>query len=124
MNEAIRSDAEPLLTPAVTLTRAINLLCVNRMKVHSVRWPANGIVYRGGGLPDVHRAFFRPGVEYRAPSFVATSFQKHVAINLCRRADESGTPAVMWVFHFDEQLRCDHVNVVERTQCPAEVRGR
>ena len=42
-------------------------------------WPANNRTFRGGGLPLRHRSFFAPGVQYRAPAFVATSFDRSTA---------------------------------------------
>ena len=34
-----------------------------------------GRCYRGSGLPDEHKAFFRQGLKFRVPGFLATSFK-------------------------------------------------
>ena len=61
----------------------MNAFCVTRR--HSttsapVRFPADNTSYRGGALPRMHRPFFSVGVEYRAPMFVATSFDRTVSV--------------------------------------------
>ena len=52
LNEVLRDDEPDQLPPAVTLTRAINTLCVKRGNLQKVIWPPNLTTYRGGGLPD------------------------------------------------------------------------
>ena len=78
-------------------------------------------------MPQLHRDFFTPGKRYRAPMFVATSFDEHVSINtfLARLEPPSASQQppfqepVLWTFHFDgslpEHRRCVHVNFIDRT---------
>ena len=61
MNEVIRRD-DPTILPAVALiARCINTLCVTRHDEGlAIPYPADGLVYRGGGLPEKYQSFFRP----------------------------------------------------------------
>ena len=94
LNSAIRdgsrmSDAMP---PAATLCRGINELCVTRRvkKADEQEFPAGGRCFRGGALPDEHRSFFKPGVKYRVPGMLATSFSEDVAYSFYYRAYDRG----------------------------------
>jgi hypothetical protein len=82
LNAALRGDDPELLCTALPLVRAINSLCVVRgaRPEPLVRQPSDGLCYRGGGLPDSHLSFFKPGVKYRVPGFLATSFQRAVRL--------------------------------------------
>ena len=121
LNEAIRLDDEALLEHAVCLVIAINRLCVVRgvRDDTQLKFPTDGICYRGGALPDEHRAFFTPGTQYRVPGFLATSFSEDVAYRFYYGAYNDGLPAVKWVIHLDPRgerefrFRCKHVNFVE-----------
>merc|ERR1711939_98255 len=81
LNEAIREDVATEHT--VVISRALNsYLCIKRRKgagaVHRpIRWPEGNQTFRGGGLPPLHRHFFVVGKMYRAPMFLATSFERH-----------------------------------------------
>ena len=77
----------------------------------SVRWPINSKTFRGGGLPARHRGFFREGVRFRVPHFLATSFSRTVAQSFMRRQAEA---PVLWTFEFT-QRRCLHVNHLRHT---------
>jgi hypothetical protein len=94
LNAALRADDEALLRAALPLIRAINSLCVVRgaRPERLVRLPPDGRCYRGGGLPDAHRAFFAPGVKYRVPGFLATSFHQPVRMPPCRAAPRRDPP--------------------------------
>ncbi len=76
LNTALRCDDAALLAAAMPLIRAINSLCVFRGARPDalLRFPPADCSFRGGGLPDVHHGFFVPGVKYRVPGFLATSF--------------------------------------------------
>ncbi len=80
LNATIRDDDSELLIAALPLMRAINSLCVVRgaRPEPLVRQPSDGLCYRGGGLPDAHLSFFKTGLKYRVPGFLATSFQRVV----------------------------------------------
>ena len=99
----------------VVLVKALNAFCVTRRGDGSaprpVRWPASNQSMRGGGLPPQHRAFFTPGKQYRAPMFVATTFERHVANDFMQRQAEE---PVLWTFRFHAELRCNHVNYIDR----------
>ena len=72
-------------------------------------------------------AFFAPGVAYRAPMFVATSFDDAVSVNTFLRRLERPSASqrpphqepTLWLFHYDGSLpqsrRCVHVNFIDRT---------
>ena len=77
----------------------------------TVRWPPDNRTYRGTALPQCHREFFTPGKQYRAPMCVATTFGRDVANDFMRR--QAGEP-VLWSFRFHAELRCTHVNYIDR----------
>jgi hypothetical protein len=84
LNLAIRSDEPEFLTPAVVISRALNMFCITRRVDNAItRWPSGPQVppaqgqsdeadttYRGGGLPTEHQAFFTPGKRFRSPMCV------------------------------------------------------
>ena len=76
LNAALRADDPALLAAAMSIILAINSLCVVRgVRPESrLRFPPESCCFRGGGLPDAHRGFFAPGVKYRVPGYLATSF--------------------------------------------------
>ena len=121
LNEAVRLDDEELLTHGVLLVIAINQLCVVRgiRAEAELKFPKDGICFRGGGLPDEHKAFFQDGLKYRVPGFLATSFSEAVILPFCYNAYDNDVPAVKWVIHLDSRgetdfsYRCKHVNFVE-----------
>ena len=119
LNAALREDNADLMPHVAVITRAINeLLVVRRTGLHP---PDNNVVYRGGGLPAQHQAFFTKGKQYRVPMFLASSFQKKIAQQVfCRRAQQDGLPPVLWVIHLDAEWGCMHVNHVQKTQVAGE----
>jgi len=130
LNEAIRMDDAGLLEHAVCLVIAINQLCVVRgvRDDTQLRFPKDGVCFRGGALPDEHRAFFTRGRQYRVPGFLATSFSEDVAYRFYYNAYDDGMPAVKWVIHLDPRgerdfhFRCKHVNFVEtKNRCVADI---
>jgi len=140
LNAAIRDDHALLAHSTASLTRGLNALCLEGRKAAALRFPpgplrANtaqyrrdgpaGETYRGGGFDDAHRDFFEVGKVYRAPGFLATSFQESKAMEFANKAmleipwaNEWGNQSVLWVIHVDpagEQdvtKRCKHVNFV------------
>ncbi len=54
-------------------------LCVVRRKEKDQKFPPSAITHRGGALPLQHLAFFKTGKKYRAPVFLATSFNELTA---------------------------------------------
>ena len=128
LNTVIRLDNQDALAGAVVLVRSINQLCVTRrINENQQVLPPDDRCFRGGGLPDQHRAFFQPGKKYRVPGFLATSFKEDKAEEFLYRAhDESKLPAVKWVIELDPRgkssfkYRCKHVNFVSKTNVPGE----
>ena len=81
LNSVLREDNPQLLSAGLPLIRAIDSLCVLRGALPESRlpwWPVDSCCYRGGGLPDEHCCFFKSGIKYRVPGFLATSFQRSV----------------------------------------------
>ena len=113
LNAALRADEPSTVEHAAMMTHAINAHCVTRRKAGMlVRWPAANVTYRGGAMPVQHRAFFTAGTRYRAPMFVATSFEEDVAVNTflmqlppptAHQAPPFQEPC-LWRFHFDGGL--------------------
>ena len=129
-------EVAPRCIPAV-LTQSLearppwqlNFFCVTHRSedATSVRWPTEHVTFRGTAMPRIHRTFFQAGKKYRAPMFVATSFDKDTAVRtFLMRLDpptaEQSPPfqeATLWRFHLDgattESQRCKHVNYIDRT---------
>ena len=127
INSLLRSDDAAAAPHLAVIVRAINsLLITRRGNIEVIRFPPQGIVYRGGGLPDEHRGFFHPDRKYRVPGFLATSFSRRVAGKFMTWADKRGEPCVLWIIHVDpegehcEERRCVHVNYVTRTNVDGE----
>ena len=133
LNEAIRTDAAATIGPAAMVTQGINSHCVTRRNPGetgaggAVRWPPSNHTFRGTAMPQCHRDFFTPGKQYRAPMFVATSFDQGIATTRFLAQLEPASPdqqpphqePCLWIFHFDgslpESRRCLHVNFIDRT---------
>jgi hypothetical protein len=120
LNSLIRSDDAEAAPHIAVVVRAINTLLVSRRSdVNVIRFPPNGVTYRGGGLPDAHRDFFQAGKKYRVPGFLATSFARHVVDDFMLWADQRGERCVLWEIHVDPEgdrfkaRRCMHVSYVE-----------
>ncbi len=77
------------------LVRAINALCVAGRKGEArAEFPPNGRTFRGTAFSNEHRQFFVPGMKYRAPGFVATSFDEITALGFAvRHGLDLGKPA-------------------------------
>ena len=79
LNRILRERDPDLLTPACGVVRGINLLCVTRREPSKLRYPPGGKSHRGGGLPLLHAPFFTVGKKFRAPMYLASSFDEEVA---------------------------------------------
>ena len=66
--------------------------------------------FRGGGLPDQHRAFYTVGKRFRTRMYLATSFKKSTAraFMLTHRKPIESHP-VLWTIRFTHG-QCLHVN--------------
>eukprot|EP01045_Picozoa_sp_COSAG04_P026493 COSAG04_NODE_3688_length_2605_cov_3.627694_2_plen_270_part_00 len=123
LNAAIRADQAALAAPTAALSRGLNALClVGRTAAEGLRFPANGITYRGGAFDDAHRAFFTVGKKYRVPGFLATSFSQAKAREfIYNQATALGRQEIMWVVRVDPagehdpSKRCKHVNFVSHS---------
>lgn len=80
LNFAIRTDEEGLLEKAMPIIRAINSLCVVRgvRADKYLRFPPEHRCFRGTGMPMEHARFYRTGLKYRVPGFLASSFHRKV----------------------------------------------
>ena len=78
LNAALRRDDGKLLAEAMPLIRVINKLCVVRGERPEalLRIPPGNRSFRGAGIPDAHLGFYVPGVKYRVPGYLATSFKR------------------------------------------------
>eukprot|EP01127_Copromyxa_protea_P015167 TRINITY_DN4321_c0_g1_i1.p1 TRINITY_DN4321_c0_g1~~TRINITY_DN4321_c0_g1_i1.p1 ORF type:complete len:209 (+),score=25.98 TRINITY_DN4321_c0_g1_i1:661-1287(+) len=115
-----KNDLSECMIPVATICRGINSLCVKRdMAIE--KWPKYNKLYRGSCLPpDVLTNFFQPGVTYRCPMYLASSVSRTVAERFTLRSQVQKLQKVLWVIHLDPELKCWHVNHVERTNCPGE----
>ena len=128
INSALRADHPDLAGPTASMVRAINTLCVVRgAAVASLRFPAGGITFRGGGFCNSHREFFTVGKRYRVPGFLASSFSEAVATDFRDRADlPPDGSRILWRIHVDPagehdpSRRCKHVNFIDRTHVLGE----
>ena len=114
LNKVLRDDGPDhlVMRPATRLTRALNAFCVtDGAEAHD--WPERNRTYRGAVLPRPHQAFYRVGKKYRVPMFLATSFERRVAVDfMLRAADDADNDhePVMWKVDLDKHQRCMHVN--------------
>ena len=53
------------------------------------------------------------GIKFRAPMFVATSFELGTAYEFAERAEQRQEPPVIWTFTLNPATRCNHANFVE-----------
>ena len=134
LNRILRELDDDLLPDACVIVRAINSLCVLRHNPSKLVYPADGMTYRGGGMPLNHVVqqpgqpppFFVAGKKYRIPMFLATSDKAHVAENFMAMAAHRGDPPVIWTIKVDARgasqvmYRCKHVNQVCKTNVPGE----
>jgi hypothetical protein len=121
LNAVIREDIDEQVAHAAVLVRGINQLCVTRSRPGGIPFPPGGETWRGGGFDDTHRAFFAVGTLYRAPGFVASSFDQEKAFEFLYRAvHHSNRPGVLWTIRVDPRgetslrYRCKQANLVMR----------
>ncbi|KAL3902733.1 MAG: hypothetical protein SGPRY_011946 [Prymnesium sp.] len=131
--QALRSDSPAAISHLVIVVRVINSFCVTRAPgTQLMRFPRSNMTFRGTALPREYREFFRPGMRYRAPMFVATTFDMDVAVHTFLKRLEipsaSQNPPyqepTLWIFHYDSSLperkRCVHVNFIGRMETSVE----
>jgi hypothetical protein len=127
LNRALISDALEAAPYVATVSKAINQLCVVRgvRDVVTLKYPPDGILWRGGQLPDKHRDFFRVGMKYRAPAFMSTSIDEKVAERFLYEASQHGA-CVKWKILLHPEgatnikFRCKHVNYLEKSHFDTE----
>lgn len=131
LNQCIREDRvddselKAPLKHAVMLTRAINKVTVTASSSRQSKstdvygWPSGpnaelgksdeaDVTWRGGALPEEHVDFFSVGKQFRSNMFLATSFDKSVAVSDFMNKVKPKS-RVVWKFQF-EHLNCSHVN--------------
>eukprot|EP00811_Abedinium_folium_P017531 NODE_2645_length_2173_cov_10.986804.p1 GENE.NODE_2645_length_2173_cov_10.986804~~NODE_2645_length_2173_cov_10.986804.p1 ORF type:complete len:675 (+),score=54.11 NODE_2645_length_2173_cov_10.986804:36-2060(+) len=97
----------------VKFSRMLNTFCVTGVSrghhVEPTQWPADYKTYRAGGLPKKHMAFFRPGVKYRVPRVLPTSF---VYIPGFSDPPRQPHPPVKWTVNLPRSKQCHQANYV------------
>eukprot|EP01048_Picozoa_sp_COSAG05_P016214 COSAG05_NODE_2060_length_3626_cov_4.535583_1_plen_657_part_00 len=117
LNWAVRQDLAPLMDSVAGLTRSINKLCLGERSGDGVHpgqllLPPDNCCYRGGGFDDQRRDFFAPGVKFRQPAYLSTSFSETVARVFMQRSTMESK--VIWRVKIDPQRKCTHVNLVQK----------
>jgi len=108
---------DELVKNAAIFVRALNTFCVTGAgrgpNLRPAKWPDSGRVYRAGGMPVVHRNFFRRGVTYRAPRVVPASFeyQEFFAKRAARRPPDAVEP-IKWTIILPSSKECRQANYV------------
>ena len=129
INKSILSDNDELLTAVVPIVRSLNHLCVVRTRSDGelTAFPKDGVLWRGGGFDEAHRAFFTVGKQYRVPAFLASSFSEEVTKNfLYRAAVFGGRSCVKWRIHVDRRgetdftHKCKNANYVKHSHIASE----
>mmetsp|Transcript_82880 Transcript_82880/g.222304 ORF Transcript_82880/g.222304 Transcript_82880/m.222304 type:complete len:210 (-) Transcript_82880:222-851(-) len=131
INQCLREDDAELLVDLMPVVRAINQLCVvqgekreNQPQIQAHQWPSSGKCFRGGSLPEEHKAFFSEGLKYRVPGFLATSLSEEVASKFAERQfdlSNGSAHCVLWIVEVDPRgandprLRCKQVNYVRHS---------
>jgi hypothetical protein len=133
LNEAIREDYEDTARDAAVLCRSLNQLLVTRRQPvagqPAMRFPPNATCWRGGGLPEEHKAWYDAHLaqKYRVPMLLATSFSEEKADEFLYFAYDKGVPTVKWEVRVDPRgetqirYRCKHVSFITRTDLPNEL---
>jgi hypothetical protein len=135
--DATRGDIEEVIAEVAVIARAINADLVARgggsVDRPFPRGPAgagldesteHAVTWRGGGFADTdeNRAFFVPGKQYRAPQFLATSFERRVATTFVDGATMGGAvnARALWRVELDPDRGCDHVQLVTESHVRRE----
>ena len=93
---------------AVMITRALNKHVVQSGT------PGNQQSFRGTSIPSAELAFFTvAGRKYRAPMFIASSFDKHIATGFMNRSKQKVPENEPVMFTFNVPAECKHVNRLE-----------
>jgi hypothetical protein len=83
---------------------------IKRNDVGKMKFPTEGKLFRGGGLPEEYRDFFKPNQQFRVPGFLASSVDEVVADKFMVSAYLRGEKAVKWIITLDpkgeKQPRC------------------
>jgi hypothetical protein len=91
INTMLRNDDEAAAPHLAVIVRSINTLLVTRRgDLELLRFPPRGVTYRGGGLPDEHKDFYKVDKVFRVAGFLATSFLQSKAEDFMCMADERG----------------------------------
>jgi len=128
LNRALFSDSAEAAPHVAVVAQAINKLCIVRgiRDVSKLRFPKDGILWRGSSMTDEHKSFFRKGLKYRQPAFMSSTDTEEAAGRFLVLAYEAGQQCVMYTIKLDargerdERYRCKHVNFVENSHIPNE----
>lgn len=128
LNQILRDDSKELVALVAPIVRSVNLLTVVRMQMTAVKFPAQGVLYRGGGMPDEHLGFFKEGKVFRVAGFLSSSVEERVAHEFMAmyRTEPYNYPVVKFIIRLDPRgekdavYRCQHVNYVEKSNVEAE----
>lgn len=112
INEAIYTDNHEILKVALPVIRSI---CeqLNSREQPPDKFPSSNLTYRGVGMPDAHRRFFKANRIYRANMFSATSFSNATALKFARSNTAADRDATLFILNFDPVKKCKHVNYLE-----------
>ena len=98
------SDSPSVMCDVASFVRATNQLCIAQgaRDQANLVFPPDGVLWRGGSLPDDHRAFFMPGVKFRIPAMLATSAELALTYQFVYRAyDEVKEPDITNLYDDD-----------------------
>mmetsp|Transcript_44646 Transcript_44646/g.78505 ORF Transcript_44646/g.78505 Transcript_44646/m.78505 type:complete len:1022 (+) Transcript_44646:94-3159(+) len=115
INAAVRADLSPLIHAVVPVCRLLNSTVVtHRRRDQENPWSHGHKTYRGLGMPSKHFDFFEIGKVYRAPMYLASSFDREVALSFMRSNSGAGNCPVIITIHFDADLGCSHAHYLEK----------
>ena len=121
MNHALRSDDHACLTSVLPIVHRLNQHITTELRKsqqHEDLPPEMSLLrdgyhvsYRGGGMKDEYKDFFRIGMKYRSNQYISTSFQREKTMFFLRR-QKSGEP-ILWRIHTSPM--CVNVKYMQKT---------
>lgn len=110
LNIALLQDNKEMLRPAVRIARALNKFCVKR---RLKKEKGETRCFRGLGIPKLKFDFFKEGVKFRMPKFLATSTNLQTAKQFVQDPARAKPGCLQALFIFDVPADCVHVNLFE-----------
>jgi len=109
VNAAFRADRNPTLLFAQQFLDALSHLSFREVATESdMEWLfASGCVFRGGYIPECHKAFFTKGQRFRSPMALSTYFDVNAARMFAQKkqAPADGRPPVLWTIQLDSAVQ-------------------